>query len=361
MAKRKQRRDEFQDISSYSSKQAYKKNQKKKKRTGLKVFLNFICVILVLVGGVMIYASTVLLGDLKTTTITKDKTELGISEETKSEAGITNIALFGVDARDYDGGTFAGRSDAIMVMSIDNVHHKVKLTSIMRDVRVYMGDGSPYDSGYDKLNHAYMYGGPEQAIRAINQNFGLDIQDYVTVNFSAMAKIVDAFGGVNIDLTEEEVEQININMRDLAATSPDSMAGDVSTYAPLSAGEGVLLNGDEAVAYGRIRAIDNDNGRVERQQEVLSALLSKASSISKLEYPSIIQQLAPLCETSLTFDKMIGLAQIALTGFDIERLSIPSDVEGYASDYCEGGGWMWTYDTDVAAQHIHEFIYEDEN
>lgn len=361
MAKRKQRRDEFQDISSYSSKQAYKKNQKKKKRTGLKVFLSFICVILVLVGGVMVYASTVLLGDLKTTTITKDKTELGISEETKSEAGITNIALFGVDARDYDGGTFAGRSDAIMVMSIDNVHHKVKLTSIMRDVRVYMGDGSPYDSGYDKLNHAYMYGGPEQAIRAINQNFGLDIQDYVTVNFSAMAKIVDAFGGVNIDLTEEEVEQININMRDLAATSPDSMAGDVSTYAPLSAGDGVLLNGDEAVAYGRIRAIDNDNGRVERQQEVLSALLSKASSISKLEYPSIIQQLAPLCETSLTFDKMIGLAQIALTGFDIERLSIPSDVEGYASDYCEGGGWMWTYDTDVAAQHIHEFIYEDEN
>lgn len=361
MAKRKQRRDEFQDISSYSSKQAYKKNQKKKKRTGLKVFLSFICVILVLVGGVMIYASTVLLGNLKTTTITKDKTELGISEETKSEAGITNIALFGVDARDYDGGTFAGRSDAIMVMSIDNVHHKVKLTSIMRDVRVYMGDGSPYDSGYDKLNHAYMYGGPEQAIRAINQNFGLDIQDYVTVNFSAMAKIVDAFGGVNIDLTEEEVEQVNINMRDLAATSPDSMAGDVSTYAPLSAGEGVLLNGDEAVAYGRIRAIDNDNGRVERQQEVLSALLSKASSISKLEYPSIIQQLAPLCETSLTFDKMIGLAQIALTGFDIERLSIPSDVEGYASDYCEGGGWMWTYDTDVAAQHIHEFIYEDEN
>ena len=323
--------------------------------------MSFICVILVLVGGVMIYASTVLLGGLKTTTITKDKTELGISEETKSEAGITNIALFGVDARDYDGGTFAGRSDAIMVMSIDNVHHKVKLTSIMRDVRVYMGDGSPYDSGYDKLNHAYMYGGPEQAIRTINQNFGLDIQDYVTVNFSAMAKIVDAFGGVNIDLTEEEVEQININMHDLAATSPDSMAGDVSTYAPLSAGEGVLLNGDEAVAYGRIRAIDNDNGRVERQQEVLSALLSKASSISKLEYPSIIQQLAPLCETSLTFDKMIGLAQIALTGFDIERLSIPSDVEGYASDYCEGGGWMWTYDTDVAAQHIHEFIYEDEN
>lgn len=134
----------------------------------------------------------------------------------------------------------------------------------------------------------------EQAIRTINQNFGLDIQDYVTVNFASMAKIVDAFGGVNIDLTEDEISEINKNMYALAAESPESMAGDVSTYAPLSAGEGVLLNGDEAVAYGRIRAIDNDNGRVERQQEVLSALLSKASSISKLEYPSIITACAAL-------------------------------------------------------------------
>ena len=222
MAKRKQRRDEFQDISSYSSKQAYKKNQKKKKRTGLKVFLSFICVILVLVGGVMIYASTVLLGDLKTTTITKDKTELGISEETKSEAGITNIALFGVDARDYDGGTFAGRSDAIMVMSIDNVHHKVKLTSIMRDVRVYMGDGSPYDSGYDKLNHAYMYGGPEQAIRTINQNFGLDIQDYVTVNFASMAKIVDE-SGVNTILVGDSLGNTILGYEDTISVTVDDM------------------------------------------------------------------------------------------------------------------------------------------
>lgn len=360
MAKRKQRRDEFQDISSYSSKQAYKKNQKKKKRTGLKVFLGFLFTILVLVGGVLIYASTVLLGDLKTTTITKNKAELGISEDTKSEAGITNIALFGVDSRS-DEGTFSGRSDAIMVMSVDNIHHKIKLTSIMRDVRVYMGEGCGYDSGYDKLNHAYMYGGPEMAIRTINQNFGLDIQDYVTVNFASMAKIVDAFGGVNIDLTDDEIEQINLNMTYLAQESPESMSGDISTYAPLTAGQGVLLNGDEAVAYGRIRAIGDDNGRVERQQEVLSALLKKASSVSKLEYPNIIRQLAPLCETSLSFDKILSLAQIAVTGFQIERLSIPSDVEGYASDYCEGGGWMWTYDTSVAAEHIHEFIYEDNN
>lgn len=357
MAKGRQRRDEFEDISSYSSKQAYRRNQKKKKKTGLKVFLSVLFTLFILVGGVLIYISTFMLGGLKTTTITKDKTELGISEETQSEAGITNIALFGVDARS-DSGTFTGRSDAIMVMTIDNVHHKVKLTSLMRDVRVYIGEKCAYDSGYDKLNHAYMYGGPELAIRTINQNFGLDIQDYVTVNFAAMAEIVDAFGGVDIEVMDDEIAEINRNMRDLQAESPESLSGPLVEYTG-SAGL-AHLDGNQAVAYGRIRSIGNDNQRVERQQEVLSALLGKVSSISKLEYPNIVSKLAPLCETSLSIDKIISCAQIAVTGFEIERLSIPSDEEGYASDTCEGGGWMWTYDVEQAGQHVRRFIYEDD-
>lgn len=356
MAKGKQRRDEFEDISSYSSKQAYRRNQKKKKKTGLKVFLGILFSLLIVIGGVLIYASTFLLGGLKTTNISRDKETLGIAEETQSEAGITNIALFGVDSRG-DAGTFTGRSDAIMVMSIDNIHHKIKLTSLLRDVRVYIGEGCPYDSGYDKLNHAYMYGGPELAIRTINQNFGLDIQDYVTVNFAAMAEIVDAFGGVDIEVTDEEIYELNRNVRELAAENPDALSGPLVEYTG-SAGL-AHLDGNQAVGYGRIRAIDSDNARAERQQEVLSALLGKVSSISKLEYPSIVSKLAPLCETSLSFDRIIGCAQIALTGFTIERLSIPSDEEGYAFDYCEGGGWMWTYDVEQAGRHVRRFIYED--
>ena len=356
MAKGRQRRDEFEDISSDSSKQAYRRNQKKKKKTGLKVFLGIFFSLLILIGGVLIYVSTFMLGGLKTTNITRNKEELGISEDTQSEAGITNIALFGVDARG-DSETFTGRSDAIMVMSIDTIHNKVKLTSLMRDVRVYIGEECAYDTGYDKLNHAYMYGGPELAIRTINQNFGLDIQDYVTVNFAAMAEIVDAFGGVDIEVTDDEIYELNKNLRNLQGESPESLSGPMVEY---TGGAGLAhLDGTQAVAYGRIRAIGNDNARVERQQEVLSALLGKVGSISKLEYPGIVSKLAPLCETSLSVDRIIGCAQIALTGFTIERLSIPGDEEGYDSDYCEGGGWMWTYDVEQAGRHVRRFIYED--
>ncbi len=360
MAKGRQRRDNFEDISSYSSKRAVRRNQKKKKRTGLKVFLSILCVLFVLVGGVLVYASTFMLGELKTTTITKDKEELGITKEaqaqTEQAAGITNIALFGVDARSYDG-TFSGRSDAIMVLTIDNEHGKIKLTSILRDVRVYIGEECAYDSGYDKLNHAYAYGGPELAIKTINQNFGLDIEDYVTVNFAAMAEIVDAFGGVDIEVTDGEITELNKNLQELIDGSSESLSGPGELYTG-SAGL-AHLDGNQAVAYGRIRNIGDDNGRVERQQEVLSALLGKLSSISKLEYPGLISKLAPLCETSLSFDKILGFAPIVLNGFEIERLSIPSDEEGYESGYGEGGGWMWFYDVDQAGAHIRRFIYED--
>ena len=360
MAKGRQRRDNFEDISSYSSKRAVRRNQKKKKRTGLKIFLGFLFTLFILVGGVLVYASTFMLGGLKTTTITQDKTELGITEQAQAQTeeaeGITNIALFGVDSRS-DEGTFTGRSDAIMVLSIDNVHNKIKLTSILRDVRVYIGEECGYDTGYDKLNHAYAYGGPELAIKTINQNFGLDIEDYVTVNFAAMAEIVDAFGGVDIEVTEDEIAELNTNLAGLAAESPESLSGPAEPYT----GEAGLahLDGNQAVAYGRIRNIGNDNERVERQQEVLSALLGKLSSISPLEYPGLISKLAPLCETSLSVSDILGFAPIVVNGFEIERLSIPSDEEGYESGYGEGGGWMWFYDVEQAGAHIRQFIYED--
>ena len=355
MAKGRKQRDTFEDISSYSSKQAYRRNQKKKKRTGLKVFLGILFTLFIAVGGVLLYASSVLLGDLTTTVITENHEELGITEETKSEEGIINIALFGVDSR-AEAGTFTGRSDAIMVLSVDTVHGKLKLTSLLRDTRVYIGEECYYDTGCDKLNHAYAYGGPELAIRTINQNFGLDITDYVTVNFAGMAQIVDAFGGVDLEVTDAEIEQINVNLNNLWGQNPGAFSGDLEL---LDCSAGVVhLNGDQAVAYGRIRKIDSDNRRAERQQEVLSALLSKVHSISKMEYPALVQKLAPLCETSLSINDVLELAPIVLTDFTIERLSIPGEEEQPGSGYYEGGGWMWSYDLDQAKEHIQEFIYE---
>ena len=123
--------------------------------------------------------------------------ELGISEEAAQlPKEVINIALFGVDSRS---GGFSGNTDSIMIISIDEVHDKVKITSIMRDSLVYL-DGK----GYAKINSAYGRGGPELALKTINTHLGLNIQHYATVNFAGMIQIVDAVGGVEVSITEAE-------------------------------------------------------------------------------------------------------------------------------------------------------------
>ena len=187
----------------------------------------FFCLIFILCGSGLVYVSTNLLSGLSTTTIAKDDDSLGI--DTKNivmDDSIKNIALFGLDSRN---GEFTGRSDVIMILSVDNKHGKLKLTSILRDSELTIegeGNDGSYLNYVDKINAAYFYGGPELAIRTINQNFGLDIRDYVTINFANMASIVDAFGGVDIELTAEEVEAVNDNLWALSQEVEDQKAID---------------------------------------------------------------------------------------------------------------------------------------
>ena len=340
---------EFEDVSSFSSESEYKKSRRtgKGKKVAM-VLLSLVCVMFIVVGCGAIYLSTYMFADLTTNSITKDPEALGITEHTITKAEVKNIALFGVDSRSDD---FTGRSDAILVLSVDQIHNKIKMISLLRDIRVYMGDDYTYtDTGYDKITHAYMFGGPEYAIKVINQNFNLDITDYVTVNFTKMAEIVDAVGGVDIEITDGEVYEINKNLDE---TNPDVKMSQ-SGY--------VHLNGDQAVAYARIRNIGNDNGRAERQQNVLTALLHVVEEMPVSSYPETVKQMCGLCETSLEFNDIMALAPIVLNGFTIEKTNIPDpDIEGYDSGIMENKGWMWTIDTDVAAQHIYELIYEPEN
>lgn len=357
MGRMNRRRTSFEDISSYTSKQAYKKNKKKKKKTGVTVLLSVLFTVLIVLGGGLMCVSAFVLDDLTTTSIAKDDESLGITENDKRNEGIINIALFGVDSREGTD-TFVGRSDAIMVISVDTVHDKIKLTSLLRDSRVVLGDLTPNENGYDKLNHAYAYGGPQGAIRTVNQTFGLDIKNYVSVNLSGMAEIIDAFGGVEVDVTEEEIEQINNNIGGLHYENPE-LFDDFENYYQGEAGY-VHLNGIQAVAYGRIRNIDSERIRAGRQQEILTALLGKLTSVSPMEYPTILANLMPLVETSLSISDIMDLAEILVDGFTIEKLVIPGEAIPSESGIYEGGAWMWSYDLDWAAAYIHSYIYEVE-
>ena len=211
------------------------------------------CIIMTMLaaGGTYLYLKSMLEG-MEQVEITQNQAALGIESDTHSSEAVINIALFGIDTREADGNT--GRSDAMIVLSIDKEHKKIKLTSLARDTRVEV-EGY----GYEKLCHAYAYGGAELAIQTINRSFGLDIQDYVTVNFEQLAGIIDALGGVVINVDQDEADVMNSGY---IAKPEDriTQTGDIR------------LNGAQAVAYSRNRYTGSDVDRQNRQREVLMAL-----------------------------------------------------------------------------------------
>lgn len=348
----------FEDISSYSSpgrqradQMANRRNTRRAKRRGggkraVKILLvSFL--LLILAGGVYVFGF--MLSGLTMTHLTGDRDALGIDPDVFSDSSVKNIALFGLDAREDEN---VGRADAIMILSVDSRHHKLKLTSILRDSEVYI-DGY----GYDKITHAYIYGGPELTIRSLNQTFHLDIENYVTVNFMEMARIVDAFGGVRLTITEDERVEMNNNLYYLSVESNDA---DIQSSDYVNTAGEMLLNGKQAVAYARIRHLEGgDDMRASRQQIVLQALIQQLKGRSKLAYPSLVRKVVPMCETSLGYMDMMGLAPFVLTDFTMETLTIPGGEENAWGDINDNGQWVYTYDTDAAAGHISRFIYEE--
>ena len=362
---------EFEDLSSYSSSKEYNKRRKNRRgHTVLKCILGVFCALLIVFGSGLIYIATHLLDDLTTTNITKDPTALGIDPSVTMDDSIKNIALFGLDQRSAysDDST---RSDVIMVLTVDNKHKKLKITSILRDSYVSIeGENSNgvHVDYMDKITAAYAEGGYELAIRTLNRNFGLNIMDYVTIDFTDTAAIVDAFGGVEISLTAEEKWEINQNLWNLSQETEglikdsDFLAdanGQVVDLAGAEYSDSVeLLNGNQAVAYGRIRNIGYDYQRVERQQIVFKALMNRVTQLSFGEYPSLISQLMPYCETSLDLTDAIGMTPILTSDFTIETISIP-DVD-YELDLTDDGSYLY-YDVERAGHRIDSFINEEDS
>ena len=333
---------EYVDIYSYSSGNGGAKNRKpKKKMKGWKKALLTVCSVFLILAGALVCAGWYFLGDLNIdTTFPKSDEELGIqsTEEKVRDDSITNIALYGIDSRTHDD---QGHADATMILSVDKKHNKLKLISILRDTQVQV-------EGYGKakITTSYWWGGAPLAIKTLNQNFDLDVRDYVRVNFDQLADVIDAVGGVEIDVTQEELEEINFHMHGIDIYDKDLYETGM-----------VTLNGDQAVSYARIRNIGTDAARAGRQQEVLQAILAKVQAMGVAEYPNFIKQMAPLVTTSLDYGEMISLASIMASNPTLETYTIPGEEEN-AWGGVDEGAWVWKYDLEAAGDHIHRIIYE---
>ncbi len=269
-----------------------------------------------------------------------NKDNLGISDDIYNSFGDTdviNVAVFGLDTRNEN--SFKGRSDSIIIVSINPVEKTVKLTSILRDSYVAI-------EGYknQKITHAYAFGGAELAIQTLNRNFHLNIQDYATINFYKLAKAIDVLGGVDVDITESEMHQIN----DIG-DDEGRVIEQVTEYGH------VHLNGDQAAVFVRLRKYDSDVARSNRQKMVINALIEKARQVNPTEYAKVVKSIMSLCETSLSFSEVMTLVPLINEDIKIQTLTIPNEDEAIGGVY--EGAWVWRYDLDKASHRILEFIY----
>lgn len=337
--------------------------EKKKKSKFFAVF--FLLLLVVLCGFVWYFADIASLLDHREL----NENDLGIEDEKnnadgndnpgnetvvddKEDNSIVNIALYGVDQRDNQTQV---HSDAIIILTIDKSRNKIKMSSIMRDTAV---DIEGY--GKAKLTDAYFKGGPQLSVKTINQNFGLDITEYATVNFSQMAEIIDAVGGIELELTEAERLAANVSIKEQSVIA--GLPEDYIQQAGLQ-----HLNGAQAVAFARIRKVKtsegsaDDFGRTDRQREVLSKLFYKALDTNPIKYPEIARKLLPMIHTSLDIGEILDLAGILLRDVSLEQERFP------LRSSLIGDGVLWINETTQALnvdlekdkEALKKFIYDD--
>ena len=332
----------YEDISSHSKKPPSKNKTSKKgkkKHTFLKV-ASVLLIIVILAGASLYGWGYSIINKVERTPL--DTTDLGF--QTANYSTVKNIALLGLDTRADDK---SGRSDANVILTVDKKHKKIKLTTIARDTYVSI-DGK----GKDKLTHAYAYGKSQLSVKTLNQNFGLEITDYVTMNFFELARIIDYMGGVEVDVSEAEFKELN------SYVIPTTDFGDIPCEYLKAPGVQVL-GGAQAVCYARIRHTDGDVERGNRQKEVLTAMFATAKKMNVLKLPQLAEMVLSECETSLSTNDIMALGIWAVTASpQFEQLSIPND-NIPASGKTIGGAWCYVYDLEKAKNEIKDFIFEE--
>ena len=227
-----------------------------------------------------------------------------------------NIMVVGIDSRDND---YTGLTDAMILFSINPETKKAVMTSFLRDMYVKIPG-----HGENRLNAAYSFGGTSLLSQTISQNFGIEVEDFAIVNFWLVMDVVDAFGGVEVNIESEEIEYLNGYLDEHNKLLEKPEGTDYLT----AEDTGVrLLNGSQALGYARIRHVGTDFGRTSRQREIISALSEKMKNMNILESNSLLEQFLPRVRTNLSQKDLTTLLFMALgiKDYTIESMAIPVD------------------------------------
>lgn len=279
-------------------------------------------------------------------------------EENEVMKGYRNIALFGVDSREGSLGK-GTRSDTIIVASINQDTGDVKLVSVFRDTYLNLGNDT-----YNKCNAAYAKGGPEQAITMLNKNLDMNITDYVTVGFDGLIEVIDALGGVEINVTEGEISHLNNYQISMVGTTTDGKtftAQEGTDYIPVTKSGMQTLNGLQATAYCRIRYIGNDFQRAQRQRDVITAISEKAKSASVSKLNDVANGVMDNVSTSLDVSEILGVMSdlgnysiVGNDGFPFEKYRATGTVGSK-------GSCVIPQDLEQNVKELHKFLFGEDD
>lgn len=314
-----------------------KKNGKAKKR-GKAIAIAVVAVILALVLGLFGSVESVL---GKINYDDKTQNEYIAADKLTSSDKVKNILLLGVDARSNDKDE-ASRADTMMLISIDKAHGCIKMTSFQRDSWVYI----PKADKKQRLNAACTYGGYSGVVETIEYNFGVKIDGYVVTDFEMFKVMVDSIGGVEAEISEKEANEV---------TNHPGRYGNVT----LKSGK-YKLTGEQALAYCRIRKIDTDWKRTERQRTIMQAILKGVVSSGPISAIKTAKAVAPYIQTNLSKSeiKSIALSALGCVSGGFEQASCP--FEGTWKYSNKGGASVITLDVDSNKEKLIDFIYNSD-
>ncbi len=281
-----------------------------------------------------------------------------------SSTHVLNVLLIGEDTRDEEITEEDTRADSAIIASVNIDTGEIILTSILRDAYCYWEteEGNAKTGQYGKINGAMSTGGIDCYIRTVENMYKVNIDNYAIVNFSSFEKIIDTLGGVDVEMTQKEINEINNHQKRY-------------NHVTINGEPGVLhLSGEEALAYCRIRKIDSDNARADRQKTVLLQLFQKAKAASSFKAVEVVTQLLPYVKTGFNKNELISIAKYALTHgwlqYQTLTYTIPNDAdltdeEGNQIKGCVGGtfygAWVWKVDFPLYSQITQKRIYGKTN
>lgn len=264
-----------------------------------------------------------------------------------SDKSVKNILLVGLDS-------VSGCTDSMIIASVNEKTQKITLASLYRDSYTYIvpKKGSPT---YGKLNWAYSKGGISVLLSTIENNYKIKIDDYAIVNYQTFPKVIDALGGVDVYVTEKEATFLNQTWYEWSLTGNEQPK-------PYETGTN-HLQGEMALTFCRIRRLDSDINRTERQRRVISSTLSSMKNANLSQLNNVVNNVFPYITTDMSKTSILGYAGDAITSgwlkYDIEQMAMPSEKlckSGYA-----GSQWIWIVDYPAGAQELQKILYGTTN